>query len=89
MENDVKTIVLNDEDGNEVEFEVITKLDIEDSEYVIVIPANGEEEDPIALRIDEDSEGNDILVTIEDEEEFRLVEEAFELVMGEEDEYKN
>lgn len=89
MENDVKTIVLNDEEGNEIEFDVITKLDIEDKEYVIVIPASGEEEDPIALRIDKDSEGNDVLVTIEDEEEFSVVEEAFELVMGEEDEYKN
>lgn len=89
MENDVKTIVLNDEEGNEVEFEVITKLDIEDKEYVIVIPADGREEDPIALRIDEDSEGNEVLVTIEDEAEFSMVEEAFELVMGEEEEYKN
>ena len=89
MEQDVKTIVLNDEDGNEVEFEVLTKLDIEDKEYVIVIPVEGNEEDPIALRIELDDEGNDLLVTIEDEDEFRLVEEAFELVMGEETEYKN
>ena len=89
MEQDVKTIVLNDEEGNEVEFEVLTKLDIENKEYVIVIPIDGDEEDPIALRIELDDEGNDLLVTVDDEEEFKLVEEAFELVMGEEAEYND
>jgi len=89
MEQDVKTIVLNDEEGNEVEFEVLTKLDIENKEYVIVIPIDGDEEDPIALRLELDDEGNDLLVTVDDEEEFKLVEEAFELVMGEEAEYND
>ena len=38
MENDVETIVLTDEEGVETEFNVVTKFDIEDKEYVIVIP---------------------------------------------------
>ena len=90
MENDVNTITLNDEDGKETEFEVITKLDIEGKEYVIVIPVDSDEDDAVALRIDKDDEGSDILVTIEDDKEFELVEEAYETLFSEEDgDYKN
>ena len=31
-------MTLIDEDGKEIDFEVITKLDIEENEYVIVVP---------------------------------------------------
>ncbi|NLM35707.1 MAG: DUF1292 domain-containing protein [Clostridiales bacterium] len=85
MENDVETIVLTDEEGVETEFNVVTKFDIEDKEYVIVIPVEGEEEEAIALRIDKDEDGNDILVTIEDDEEFAMVCEAYEAIFSEND----
>jgi uncharacterized protein YrzB (UPF0473 family) len=85
MENDVSTIVLTDENGEEKEFDVITKLDIEGKEYVIVIPSDGGEEEAVALRIDQDEDGEDILVSIEDEDEFAMVAEAYELIFSEED----
>jgi uncharacterized protein YrzB (UPF0473 family) len=85
MENDVSTIVLTDESGEEREFDVVTKLDIEGKEYVIVVPSDGEEEEAIALRIDQDEDGGDILVSIEDEDEFAMVAEAYELIFSEED----
>ncbi|AYD40127.1 DUF1292 domain-containing protein [Clostridium fermenticellae] len=77
MENDAMTIMVNDEDGNEVEFRVITKLDIEDNEYVIVVPEDEKDYDEaVVLRIDKDSEGNDVLVTVDDDE-FNMVQEAY------------
>lgn len=82
MENDVTTILLHDEDGEEVEFDVITKLDIEDKEYVIVVPKGADDVDAIALRIDQDDNGDDILVTIEDDEEFEIVSEAYETLFA-------
>ena len=85
MENDVSTIVLTDENGDEKEFDVITKLDIEDKEYVIVVPSEGGEDEAVALRIDKDENGEDILVTIDDEDEFAMVSEAYELIFSEED----
>lgn len=85
MENDVEVIVLTDEEGVETEFNVVTKFDIEDKEYVIVIPVDGEEEEAIALRIEKDDDDNDILVTIEDEEEFQMVCEAYEAIFSEND----
>lgn len=85
MENDVTSIVLNDEDGNEVEFEVITKMDIEDKEYVVVVPKDSDEDndEAIVLRIDTDEEGNEVLVTVEDDDEFEIVAEAYETLFSE------
>jgi len=84
MDNNVETILLNDEEGNEIEFDVLTKLDIEDKEYVIVAPSGEEDIDAIALRIDKDADGNDILVTIEDDEEFEMISEAYEAIFSDE-----
>jgi len=80
MDNNVETILLNDEEGNEIEFDVLTKLDIEDKEYVIVAPTGEDDIDAIALRIDKDAEGSDILVTIEDDEEFAMISEAYDAI---------
>ncbi|MGH4125155.1 MAG: DUF1292 domain-containing protein [Clostridium sp.] len=85
MDNNVETILLNDEEGNEIEFDVLTKLDIEDKEYLVVAPTGEEDIDAIALRIDKDAEGKDILVTIEDDEEFEMISEAYETLFSEED----
>ncbi|PRR77021.1 hypothetical protein CLLI_26360 [Clostridium liquoris] len=85
MENDVISIALTDEEGNEIEFEVVTKLDIEDKEYVIVVPKDEDTDEAIALRIDKDEDGNDIMVTVDDENEFDIVAEAYETLFAEED----
>ncbi|MBP2031565.1 uncharacterized protein YrzB (UPF0473 family) [Clostridium algifaecis] len=79
MKNDLKNIVLKDENGQDLEFEVVTKFDIEDNEYLIVIPINNRKsKEAIALRIDKDLDGNDILVTVEDDEEFTAVNKVYE-----------
>jgi uncharacterized protein YrzB (UPF0473 family) len=82
MDNNVETIMLNDEEGNEIEFDVITKLDIEDKEYVIVAPTGEEDIDAVALRVDKDTEGNDILVTVEDDAEFEMISQAYDAVFS-------
>lgn len=83
MDKEFTSIMLNDEDGNEIEFEVITKLDIEDKEYVIVTPKDDDTEDALALRIEKDAEGNDVLVSVEDDDEFAMIEEAYETLFAE------
>lgn len=84
MEKDINTIVLKDENGDEVEFEVITKFDIEDKEYVIVASMEESETEAIALKIIKDEEGNEVLATVEDEDEFEMVAEAYEAIFNEE-----
>ncbi|APC85129.1 DUF1292 domain-containing protein [Clostridium botulinum] len=84
MDNNVDTITLTDEEGKETEFEVITKLDIEDKEYVVVVPKNEEVDEAIALRIDNNDNGEEVLVPVEEDEEFNMVAEAYELLFSEE-----
>lgn len=76
------TIVLFDEQGNEVEFEVITKLDIEEKEFVIVTSADGEEDEAIALKIVEE-DGEYFFYPVEDEAEYEMVSEAYATLMDE------
>ncbi|MDS1004411.1 DUF1292 domain-containing protein [Clostridium sporogenes] len=85
MDNNVNTITLTDEEGEETEFEVITKLDIEDKEYVVVVPKDEEVDDAIALRIDNNDNGEEVLVPVEEDEEFNMVAEAYELLFSEEE----
>lgn len=86
MEEELQTITLTDEDGNEEEFDVITKLDIEDKEYFIVVSKDKESDEAIALRIDKDENGMDVLATVDDDDEFAIVSEAFETLFGDSDE---
>jgi uncharacterized protein YrzB (UPF0473 family) len=80
-------IYIPDEEGNEEEFEVIMKFEVDgsDEKYMMVVPVNSEndEEDEVyAFRYEE--EGDDLkLYTIEDEEEWNMVEETFNTLLGE------
>lgn len=79
-------IYIPDDDGNEEEFEVIMKFEVDgsDQKYMMVVPveATDEESDEVyAFRYEED--GDDLkLYTIEDEEEWSMVEETFNTLLG-------
>jgi len=79
-------IYIPDDEGNEEEFEVIMKFELDDSDkkYMMVVPVNGDDEtdEVYAFRYEED--GDDLqLYTIEDEEEWNLVEETFNTLVAE------
>ena len=69
------TAVLNDEEGNEIEFEKIAILPIEDTLYAIMTPAleeapDEDEEIEIAVfTLAEGEEGTVLLTLVEDEDE--------------------
>lgn len=84
MDNNVNTITLTDEEGKETEFDVITKLDIEDKEYVVVVPKDEQVDEAIALRIDNNDNGEEVLVPVEEDKEFNMVAEAYESLFSEE-----
>ncbi len=80
-------IVLTDEDGNEMEFEHIGTLEHNGETYLAFIPAelNLEEEAEVVILKTEEEDGEDILVSVEDEAE---AEEVYQLFMEElEDQY--
>ena len=86
MENeelDDNIVVLNDEEGNEVQFEFLDLVELDDEEYVVLLPVTeeGEEEEGevVILKLedtDEDSE-EETYVGVEDEEILNKVFEIF------------
>ena len=77
-------IVLNDEEGNETEFEFLDLIELDDEEYVVLLPVTeeGEEEEGevVILKVedtdDEDSD-EESYVSIEDEDILNRVFEIF------------
>ena len=45
MENIDNKIILNDDDGNEVEFEFLDLVEYQDEKYVVLIPCDEEDDD--------------------------------------------
>jgi uncharacterized protein YrzB (UPF0473 family) len=79
-------IYIPDEEGNEEEFEVIMKFEVDgsDARYMMVVPLDGDEEvdEVYAFRYEED--GEDLkLYTIDDDEEWSIVEETFHTLLAE------
>ena len=74
-------IVLNDEDGNEVNFEFLDLVELDGEEYVILLPTDEVEDEPgevVILKVeDTDSEEEESYVSVEDEEVLNKVFEMF------------
>ncbi|MBQ5838091.1 MAG: DUF1292 domain-containing protein [Clostridia bacterium] len=75
---------LTDEEGNESEFELLGELNIDDNTYLALIPLDGDEDEYVILKVEVDENGDELLVTIDDDDEFDNVADAFEdTFMGE------
>ena len=77
-------VILNDEEGNEVKFEFLDLVELDNEEYVVLLPvtAEGEEEEGevVILKVeDSDDENSDeeSYVSIEDETVLNKVFEIF------------
>ena len=83
MEEDLDIIiVLNDEDGNEVQFEFLDLIEYENEEYVILLPVEEDQEEGagevVILKVeDTDSEDEESYVSVDDEETLNTV---FEMI---------
>ena len=62
-------IILNDEDGNEVEFEFLDIVELDGKEYVVLLPVEEiEKGEVVVFRIEGEGE-DESYVSLEDEEE--------------------
>lgn len=81
-EYDPEIYTLTDEDGSELNFALIGSLEHEGAEYKALVPVNedGEEEgsEYVILKCSVDENGEDILETIEDDEEFDRIADIFD-----------
>ncbi len=77
---------LTDEDGKEIEFVLLATCEFDEKTYFALVPASeydkarkpGDEIEFVILRLETDEKGEDILVTIDDDDEFDRVADYFE-----------
>ena len=69
-------VILNDEDGNEVKFEFLDLVELDEEEYVVLLPVSEEGE--------EEEEGEVVILKIEDNDDQNSEEESYVSVEDEE-----
>ena len=72
-------IVLNDENGDEIEFEFLDLIEYEGEEYVVLLPHDEEEDadEVVILKLeDTDSEEEESYVSVDDE---RILQDVFNI----------
>lgn len=94
FDEEIDVIVLTDEDGQDHEFELIEILEVDDQEYAVLAPLDGEgetedeevdfEDEAIILRVETDANGDRVFCDIESDEEWDKVAEAWESSLDEE-----
>ena len=70
-------IVLNDEDGNEVEFEFLDLICYEGKEYVVLLPLDEENDEVVILQVDDVDEETESYTGVQDEAVLMAVFEIF------------
>ena len=74
-------LVLVDEKGEEVEFEYLDTMSMNDAEYAILLPLEEDEdaetEEVVILKLDKDESGEDSFISVDDQNELHEVFEAF------------
>lgn len=81
--NDEQPLILSltDEDGNEVEFELLDSIDYEDKEYLILLPNQEDATEVFIMEVEPNDDGTESFVTVDDDEildaVFALFQERF------------
>jgi uncharacterized protein YrzB (UPF0473 family) len=95
-EAEVEVYTLEDEEGSESEFTLIKRMDINGQSYVAFEPfsedddSTDNEEDSFVILKVVNEDGEEVFITIEDDEEFDKVADIFEdELMSEMEEYEN
>ena len=76
MENEGTLITLEDEEGNEVEFEFLDVVEYEGEEYIVLIENDEDADEVVILKINAIDDETEEYTSIEDEE---LLEKLFEI----------
>ena len=79
------TVTLTLEDDTEVECMVLTIFPAGEREYIALLPMDSVDDDEgevYLYRYEEDTDGNPNLTNIEDDDEYEIVSDAFEALIG-------
>ncbi len=83
LELEPDRVTLTDEEGVEREFDIIGTLQMDGADYFALVAVDGEEDEYIILKAVEEN-GEEVLITIDDDDEFDRVADAFDNEMMEE-----
>ena len=76
MENEGTLITLEDEEGNEMEFEFLDVVEYEGEEYIVLIENDEDADEVVILKVNTIDDETEEYASIEDEE---LLEKLFEI----------
>ena len=76
-EEETSILTLTDENGQDVEFEYLDCLDYEGKEYLVLLPADEEENEIVILEVEPVDEENENYLAVEDEAVLNAVYEMF------------
>ncbi|MBQ1350194.1 MAG: DUF1292 domain-containing protein [Ruminococcus sp.] len=76
MENEGTLITLEDEEGNEVEFEFLDIVEYDGEEYIVLIENDEDADEVVILKINPVDEETEEYVSIEDED---LLDKLFDI----------
>lgn len=79
IEEEAASVILTDEDGNEVEFDFLDNIEYEGEHYIVMLPvAENEDEGVVIMKVEEgETEEDDALLTVTDEVILDSVYEIF------------
>ena len=92
MENEMMdTVILTDEDGNEIEFEIIAQFERNGQQYFAMIPADESERSDdvleyVILKMAVE-DGEEVLVTVDDDDELDDIADYFDDLFSQEMDY--
>lgn len=70
-------VTLNDEYGNEVQFEFLDLVEYNGEEYVVLLPADDEDGEVVILKVEAIDDDNDSYTSVEDEDILMAVFQIF------------
>lgn len=77
LEDEASIISLTDEEGNEVEFELIDSVDYEGKEYLILLPPDDEAAEVVILEVEPHKDGSENFLTVNDDVTLNAVYQIF------------
>ena len=66
-EDQISILSLTDEEGNEVEFELIDSVDYQGAEYLVLLPPDEEASEVVILEVEPHDDGTESYLTVDDD----------------------
>ncbi|SHE28238.1 DUF1292 domain-containing protein [Alkalibacter saccharofermentans] len=79
------SIVLVDDSGEEMKFEIIITLEHEGKEYALLKKPEDDSDDMFAFRIEEDEDG-ELLIPVEEDKEIEMIQKIYNELADEDEE---